>query len=403
MNGHVLVLSKKPLRQRPVDRWLAGASVSLVTAAGAVDPAGDDLDGFAEVVTVDDYGSWQVELEAARVAARHGVRLIASSSEQDVVRAARLRERLGLPGQSTASATAYRDKLVMKQIAESAGIPVPAFAAVDTPGELVAFVARHDLPVVLKPRRGGGSENVHVLGSTEDLRSVLASGVLPAAPAARGDWLVEAFMVGTLCHVDGLAAAGRVLHGWPSRYSGGNVEAVRHGLPLASTMLGPDDPAFAPLLDHTAAVLDALPHFPFPTSFHLEAWLPDGGGPPVLCEVASRTGGAFVADVYAAAFGVHLSRESLRGQAGLPVSPVPATPDRYAGWVAVTPRAGTFTPPREPCAVPGVRVDVTGTAGGPVHAGDSVATVVVHGDEPAQVTERMSAMLRWWSAMRTWR
>ncbi|TWP48490.1 hypothetical protein FKR81_28285 [Lentzea tibetensis] len=398
----VLVLSKKPVRQRPVDEWLAGAPVSLVTVTGAVDES--VVDRFAEVVAVDDYGSWQVEIEAERLAARRAAELVASSSEVDVVRAARLRERLGLTGQSVASAIAYRDKLVMKRYARAAGIAVPEFAAVETPGDLVAFAEVHGFPVVVKPRRGGGSEGVHVLRSAADLVSLLGCGVLPAAPARPGEWMAESFVDGVLCHVDGLAAGGRILHCWPSRYSGGNAEAVRDGVPLTSAMLAPQDGSFLPLLDHAAAVLDALPHFPLPTSFHLEAWLPHDGGAPVLCEAASRTGGAFVADVYAAAFGVHLSKENLRGQAGLPVSAVPAVPVRYGGWVAITPRQGTFTPPAEPCPVPGVRLELTGVRGtGAVHAGDSVATVVVEGADAAQVRERISAAVRWWDAMEPWR
>lgn len=399
----VLVLSKRPLRQRPVHEWLAGAApISLVTAAGAVDELDDAA--FAEVVAVAEYDSWQVEMEAERLAARRSVALVASSSEVDVLRAARLRDRLGLVGQSVASATAYRDKLVMTRTARAAGIAVPEFAAVDRPGDLIAFVEEHGFPVVVKPRRRGGAEGVHELRSAADLAGLMGSGVLPAAPAQPGEWMVQVFVAGALCHVDGVAAEGRIVHCWPSRYSGGNAEAVRRSVPLTSGMLDPREPAFGALVDHAAAVIDALPHFPLPMSFHLEAWLPRSGGAPVLCEVASRTGGASVADVYAAAFGVHLSRENLRGQAGLPIAGVPVRPARFGGWVAITPRRGRFVPPREPCPVPGVHLRVTGAQrSGPVHAGDAVAAAVVEGSDAAQVGERTSAMLRWWEAMEPWR
>jgi len=37
-------------------------------------------------------------------------------AEQDIIRAARIREELGLPGQSVVSANCFRDKCVMKQM-----------------------------------------------------------------------------------------------------------------------------------------------------------------------------------------------------------------------------------------------------------------------------------------------
>ncbi len=408
--GAVVVLSRKPLRQRPIHEWLDDAAerVWLVTTKAALEGCGPEVGGaFAGLATVEDYRSWDVELRAEEFALRSGAALVASSSEDDVLRAARLRHRLGLPGQSLASALAYRDKLVMKEAARAAGIAVPAFAPVDSLLDLLAFVEEHGFPVVAKPRRGAGSEGVHIVADRRALEALLASGALPAAPEEAGRLMVEAFVEGAFHHVDGVAAAGRVVHGWPSRYSSGNAQAVQGARPLTSHLLGAGDPDRATLDDLTRRVVAALPATPLPTSFHLEAWLTQEG--PVLCEVATRTGGAFVADTYERAFGVHLSRESLRGQAGavLALDHQPAGPARYAGWVALTPGPGTFHPPPVPCPVDGVTVDLRLAAGesapATVHAGDSVARVVVEGDGPGEVQDRIDALVAWWEASEPWR
>lgn len=408
--GAVVVLSRKPLRQRPIHEWLDGATegVWLVTTKAALEGCGPEVTGaYAGLATVEDYRSWDVELRAEELARRAGAALVASSSEDDVLRAARLRRRLGLPGQSVASALAYRDKVVMKEAAQAAGIAVPAFAAVDSPLDLLAFVDAHGFPVVVKPRRGAGSEGVRIVEDRAGLDDLLASGALPAAPEQVGRLMVEAFVAGAFHHVDGIAAGGRVVHGWPSRYSSGNAQAVHGARPLTSHLLGADDPDRAALDDLTRRVVAALPSPPLPTSFHLEAWLTPTG--PVLCEVATRTGGAFVADTYERAFGVHLSRESLRGQAGaaLALDRQPGGPRRYAGWVALTPGPGTFHPPPLPCPVDGVSVDLRLAAGesapATVHAGDSVARVVVEGEGPGDVRDRIDAVVAWWEASEPWR
>ncbi len=56
---------------------------------------------------------------------------------------------------SPESVRRVRDKLVQKQTMAAAGIPTPAFAAVETPDDVLAFAHRHGFPVVLKSRTFG--------------------------------------------------------------------------------------------------------------------------------------------------------------------------------------------------------------------------------------------------------
>ena len=296
----VLLLSRKPLAERPLHEWLpeVAADSVLVAPRQPAPPPG----AFRAYVEVEDYRSWTVETAAEAAGRAYGVELLASSSEDDVLRAARLRDRLGLAGQSVESAVAYRDKLVMKQLAARAGIAVPEFAAVDRPADLLDFAAGHGLPVVIKPRLGAGAVGVRVLRGAAELTGWLASGELPAAPGRPGRWMVEAWVDAPLHHVDGIAGAGRLLHCWPSRYGTGIAEAMATGRSIGGVMLDPTDPATARLQELAAQVVRALPAPPLPTSFHLEAWLPRIG-PPVLCEIASRTSGGNVPDAYRGAFG----------------------------------------------------------------------------------------------------
>jgi biotin carboxylase len=404
----VLVLNRKGLAKRPVHEWLHDVPDRLLLVAPRSPAALRDLDRhFAEVVEVDDFDSWSVDVAAADLCRRHGARLVASLGEREVVRSARLREHLGIPGQSLACALAYRDKVRMKTAVAAAGVPVPAFEAVDRPQHLVAFAERHGYPIVVKPRTEAGSLGIHYVHDEQALRSMLASGLLPAAPDRSGHLMVEAFVDAPLHHVDGMMHDGRVLHCWPSVYSCGNAEAVQELLPIAGRQLGMDDPYGTTLVDLATRVIAALPPSTMPTAFHLEAWMRTAGE-PVFCEIASRPGGGGIIPSYERSFGVHLARENLRGQAGLPLFARPSAwePHPYTGWVVFTPKEGMFVPPSGPCPVPGVTLELQMTSGsthdGPRQVGDAAGLAVVEGAHPDDIAERVDDVVSWWEREARW-
>jgi hypothetical protein len=407
--GTILVLSRKALRDRPLWDWLddSATRIVLVTTPAAVAHVPDVAARFRDHVLVDDYQSWTTEWTAERAAVRHGVELVASSSEDDVLRAARLRERLELPGQDVASAIALRDKYVMKRQAGAAGIAVPAFAAVDAPGDLLDFLATHGYPVVVKPRRGAASIGVRRLRDRADLADFLRGGALPAAPERRGDWLVETYVDAPMYHVDGVAADGAPVHCWPSRYGSGNAETLWSGAVLTSTVLAADDPATAVLRAFAARVVRALPAGRLPTSFHLEAWV-DAAGNPILCEIACRTGGGPIAATYQAAIGPHLSRENLRGQCGqkLSLTRQPGAPRQIGGFAIFPPGWGKFAPPRGDCPVEGAEVELHlaagATATGPQYAGEPAAVATFSAPDARTAADRRDELLAWWRAEAAW-
>jgi biotin carboxylase len=399
----ILLLSRQPLATRPVHRWLdnaAGSVILLTTADALVGAERVAKEQFLDFHLVDEYFASDTEQAAAAIARQHVVGLIASTSEDDVLRAARLRGRLGLFGQSVDSATAYRDKLVMKGLVAGAGLAVPTFAALERPADLSTFVQVVGLPVVVKPRLGSGSVGVTIVRTPDQLAELLRDGRWND-PTSAGSWMVERFVDAPFFHVDGVMAAGRVIHCWPGRYSGGNEEAFRANDMLSSRLLDPADPQRRILQEFAGAVVRTLPPTPTPSSFHLEAWLP-ASGRPVLCEIACRTGGGPIAPTYERAFGVEPTRESLRGQCGqdLTLDHQPDAPRAHLGWVMFPPGQGRFAPPTDPCPVPGVDITLRMAAGasaeGMHDAGHSAAFAIVEGTSAAQVNRRIAELRHWW-------
>lgn len=406
----VLLLSRQPLSKRPLQHWLddTAGSVVLVTSPDAV--AGDEdvlAEHFPQHRLVPDYHSWATEQQAEEAALAHGVDLVASTSESDVLRAARLRGRLGLPGQDSASATAYRDKLVMKRLARAAGVAVPAFAAVDDPLDLLDFVDAYGLPAVVKPRFGAGAEGIGILRREEDVAVFLDRERASDVPYLPGQWMAESFVRGDFFHVDGIMRDGRIVHGWPSLYNGGLAERVIDESHLSSALLEPGDERTGVLMRMASDLIAALPAASTALAFHLEAWI-DADGTPVLCEIASRAGGALIADVYERTFGVHLAREGLRSQCGSPLTldRQPDAPAAQAGWILFPPGRGAFVPPSGPCPVPGAELTVRLKAGterqGVRNATDAAADALVTGSSAEEVRERLDQVTTWWYENARW-
>lgn len=327
----ILIINRGTLALRPYHEWLAdhGGDLLLVTSAAdhgdePVPSAGHD---YAEVIALPDFSDPDQVLTAAlRLAEGRRINVVVACQERDLVCAAQVRQRLAVPGQDVASATAFRDKATMKRLCQQAGLAVARHQVVTDRGQLVELAAEFGFPLVVKPRDGLSSVGLEILADAVDLldyqREVDPTGML-----------VEQFVPGEMFHIDGLVLAGQVVVAWPSKYDYQLANFAVDDGPRLDAALAADDPLTQRLLDFTDQVLAALPT-PACTTFHAEVFhTPDDQ--LVLCEIASRNGGAMIKGVLHAMFGVDLPSAWVQAAVGLPI-PVPA---------------------------PGVRMSPTGTAG----------------------------------------
>jgi len=77
--------------------------------------------------------------------------------------------RLGLPGLTMESARLASDKLAMKECFARAGVPVPWFAAVETPQALSRIAIERGPGLVIKPVDSRGSRGVQRLADVKDI------------------------------------------------------------------------------------------------------------------------------------------------------------------------------------------------------------------------------------------
>jgi biotin carboxylase len=247
--------------------------------------------------------------------------LVIAQSEFDLIAAARVREALDVPGPREADVTPVRNKVVMKDAASRAGLRVPRYLP------LASALAEARVPwqgrTILKPLDGASSLGVRAFDTVaEALDSVRGDGL----PADASGFEIEEFVSGPIIHVDGLAVEGTPVAIQASRYVG-TCLGYAEGSPLGSVQI--DTPPSV-----VQWTTDCLRAVGITTSlFHLEGIeTPDG---LVFLEVASRFGGAGVADTFELATGVHMPSVQLRAlsEAGAAHPDVrDSGPDARYGW-----------------------------------------------------------------------
>jgi hypothetical protein len=401
----LLVLNRRGISEL-IPGWLGELSgdLVLVTARSALARSTPTaaLAGYREVIVVDDYDGPDVDDLIVQVGRRHGVQRILSCAEVDVVRAARAREALGLPGQDLVSAHAFRDKYTMKTTLASAGIPVAPMSLVHTADDLRRFAGDHGLPIVVKPRDGGASVGVQVL------RDEAAVGRrADSLPDGGPGLLAEAWIEGDFFTIDGLMARGEVLQIWPS-WTSPNLATVAEGRPLLSWMLVDTDRRKRPIERLVAEAIRALPGPAEVTAFHAEVFHTPADR-FILCEIACRPGGCGHVTVYERALGVNLYQATLRGQAASPEPPLnnTASPLGMGGFVWFPPLQGVLRAVPANCPLPGaydyLASGVVGRRYEKVRAvSNHIARCFVAGRTDEDLEAKVRAIGRWWGQESAW-
>ncbi|MGH4032335.1 ATP-grasp domain-containing protein [Actinomycetota bacterium Odt1-20B] len=395
----VLAFVDSDYADTPYDKWGADTGVRphlLVSEAKF-----PQYRHVPDAVSVPDYREGgEAERTALDLATRMPPDAVIARMESDLLRAARLRELLGVPGQDFASTLAFRDKIHMKTLARQSGLEVPEFAPIRVVLDLLGFIGEHGYPVVVKPALGSGSTGTRVLHGPADLTRLLADGLPEHAE-------VERFVEGQMYVVDGLVAAGAPVATFVSRYLN-DCLSFHDGIYLGSAQLTRDHPLTARLITYALKVLDALPT-PECTTFHLEVWhTPDDR--LVLCEVGSRTGGALTNPTVRAATGFDLDEQWFRAQ----VAPDSLTdarihgvaPGRSAGWVVFYPERGTLAAlPEDPppfVVEERLRATVGATYQGGVKSAHYLAAYVLTGTDDQEVERHAAELARWYAAGVRW-
>lgn len=209
--------------------------------------------------------------------------------EVGVELAARLRQALGVVGQRPEDARAFRDKDLMKQRLEVAGLRVPRHAKVRTAAEVRAAAERIGYPLIVKPIDGAGTRDTHRVDDAAALEVVLRK------VAHVPEMSVEEFIDGEEFTYDTVSIGGKVAFDSVAQY---------HPRPLLSRTQEWLSPAQIVLRDpHIPQLQDAvkfgravLAAMGMGTGFTHMEWYRKGNGEIVFGEIAARAPGGRLVD-----------------------------------------------------------------------------------------------------------
>ena len=252
---------------------------------------------------------------------------IIAMDDFDVEVAAALREHLRLPGMGESLARHFRDKLAMRMQARASGILVPEFTSVFNYDALRDFMGRVPLPWVLKPRSEASAMGIKKINHPEELWRHLDE-----LGDKQSHFLLESFVAGDVYHVDGLVVDGEVVFQLANKYGRPPMSVYQGGGVFMTRTLDRQSDDAKALYELNPKLLKGLGLVR--GASHAEYIKSAEDGRFYFLEVASRVGGANIAECAEHATGVNMWAEwgrievaHLRGEQ----YQLPSVREEYAG------------------------------------------------------------------------
>ena len=244
--------------------------------------------------------------------------------------AARLAERLGVPGAGLGAAELLRDKSLLRKVTRAAGVPNPVSEEVGSPDEVIRFMAAVGGPVVLKPANRQGAVGTEIVHDPSSVPAAWASciqhdeGIFAPDRERAVRMLVEEYVVGHEYSVEMVVRAGESLFANVTDkvlYPGPRPIELGHVLPAA---ISPE--LTESLHESTLAVLRAVG---FGSGVVHCEWIVRGGT-PYLVECAGRFPGDGIIEMIERAYGEPIGQHYFAVMRGLEPPPMPRTAPQAA-------------------------------------------------------------------------
>jgi biotin carboxylase len=232
----------------------------------------------------------QVIEEVRALARRVTIDRIECLWEPAMILAGRLREAIGLPGMTAREVLPFRDKEVMKQVLDAAGVRTPRHHRASTANQVRQAAADVGYPLIVKPIAGAGSADTHRVNDARELEAVLP--LLVHVPEVS----VEEFIDGEEYTFDTITIGGEIAYFnicWyrPRPLIARTVEWIS---PQTVALRDVDAPFLEVGKQLGCAVLAALR---YSTGFTHMEWFRKPDGEAVFGEIAARPPGARTTDL----------------------------------------------------------------------------------------------------------
>ena len=250
-------------------------------------------------IPADTYDHGEVLNKVTSFNGGHRIDGVVTFWERDVLLAAKVSQRLGLPGLDTQSAQRARDKYLMRRTLARHGLPGPRFKRVESLKEFRGGLEEIGVPAVLKPLSGAAGKNVIKIDSAEERELDNMFKTLyrltqpfhdPLFHHNPGKFLLEEYMEGDEVSVEGFVDSDTIhliamtdkspLEG-PYFVESGDVMPSLHSRKVKEAMM-----------EMARLGIEALGYRN--CGIHAEMKLTDEG--PRIIEIAARLGGDYLCD-----------------------------------------------------------------------------------------------------------
>jgi biotin carboxylase len=268
----------------------------------------------------------------AQLARARKLHAIVALEEFDVLTAALMREHLRLPGMGSTTARHFRDKLAMRVEAQDAGVRVPEFVHVLNYRDLEDYMKRISPPWVMKPRTDVSAIGIMKMHESEQVwRTIDALDARDRLSERSNNYVLERYVPGDVYHVDSLVENGEVVFAGANRYGRPPMDVAHNGGVFVTRTLEYGSPERDELLEINRKLLKGLKLRRGAT--HAEFIKGAADGKFYFLEVASRVGGAYIAETLEAASGINIWAEWAKIELGRGERPYVLPPQRaeYGG------------------------------------------------------------------------
>lgn len=336
-----------------------------------------------------------VELDLYHFAKTKRVTGVYFLAEIDVLRAARISDRLRLTHGREQAALVFRDKFLMKTLVQQHQMTIPAMARVSSATEIAVFIAEHGYPCVIKPNDGRGSQGVVVVRDDESLNQYL----LQLTPLHFHNLLIEQFIAGEAYQINALYLQGKPVFISASRATVSCLDFLS-GSTLGLVMED-DNPLHQKLIAYTRRLAEEVFPCESNTLLHLEVFV-DGQQNIIFGELACRLGGCFVNEELGAAFGINPRMTWLAAclNHDYSLEVIQREAQRRVGQLNVPPASGTLISQPSECPLPFVlRYRATGVIGrryDPMKlTNGEIVSAIVEGKDSREVETNLQTLTQW--------
>lgn len=396
----ILILSNTSGHKTPYSEWIEEASEQVVLFCPRDKRETFHQNNYLYIKDFENYlDDDTIITTALQFNQKYHFSQVLSVSEFDVIRSAKLRELLNLPGQHLLSAEAYRNKLFMKALLKNSNVKVPEYSAIISRAHVDEFIKKHDFPVVIKPIYGTGSKKTFIVKNKGDVDKFFNTH-----SEHIDHFEIEKFIQGDMFHVDGLIVNNTMEYCYVSQYYTGCL-AFQKNKPVSSYLLDADNPLTKALTNQAAEIIETLPAI-VTSSFHVEFFVTPTKD-IYLCEIASRTGGGEIGASIAFATGRLLNKEMLLSQLHLPTSLETQPMTTATAFIMFPPQDGRYRGILKRAPFPWVLNEkIFAEEGKQYHAAtfsaDYIASVILKGENEEQLIERIDKVIKWYDQNMIW-